>query len=70
MVRREIYAALGRLIGAYGLTIVVVEQDASLALRLVERVLLMQGGRIVRRGSAKEFRSSETLQDVYLGSAQ
>ena len=69
-VRREIYAALGRLIGAYGLTIVVVEQDASLALRLVERVLLMQGGRIVRRGSAKEFRSSETLQDVYLGSAQ
>jgi branched-chain amino acid transport system ATP-binding protein len=68
-VRRDIYAALHRLIGAYGLTIVVVEQDASLALRLVERVLLMQAGRIVRHGSADEFRSSETLQDVYLGSA-
>ena len=66
-VRREIYATLGRLIGADGLTIVVVEQDASLALRLVERVLLMQGGRVVGHGSAEEFRSSKTLQDVYLG---
>jgi len=44
-----------------------VEQDASLALRLVERVLLMQGGRVVGHGSAEEFRSSKTLQDVYLG---
>lgn len=68
-VRRDIYATLGRLIGTHHLTIVVVEQDASLALRLVQRVLLMQGGRIVRRGHADEFRGSAALHDVYLGAA-
>ena len=68
-VRRDIYGALGLLIGASGLTIALVEQDASLALRLVKRVLVMQGGRIVREGSSDAFRSSETLQHVYLGQA-
>jgi branched-chain amino acid transport system ATP-binding protein len=66
-VRRDIYATLRRLIGSSGLTIAVVEQDASLALGLVKRVLLMQGGRIVREGSAEALRSSESLQHAYLG---
>ncbi|MCC6947952.1 MAG: ABC transporter ATP-binding protein [Bradyrhizobiaceae bacterium] len=65
--RRDIYAALGQLVSSGGLTVVVVEQDASLALRLVKRVLLMQGGRIVRDGSVDAFRSSESLQRAYLG---
>ena len=68
-IRRDIYAALRHLIEIGGLTIVVVEQDASLALRLVKRVLLMQGGRIVGQDSATAFRSNEKLQDVYLGHA-
>ncbi len=66
-IRRDIYAALGSLIGARHLTIVLVEQDASLALRLVQRVLLMQGGRIVQRGHADGFRESAALRDVYFG---
>ena len=66
-IRRDIYAALGRLISAGELTVVLVEQDASLALQLVGRVLLMQGGRIVRESRADELRGSETLQHVYLG---
>ena len=68
-VRRDIYAVLGRLIAAGGFTVILVEQDASLALRLVGRVLLMQGGRIDREARPNEFLVSETLQQVYLGHA-
>ena len=66
-VRRDIYDALARLIAGEDLTVVLVEQDASLALRLVERVLVMQGGRIVREGTPDEFLRTERLQQAYLG---
>jgi branched-chain amino acid transport system ATP-binding protein len=68
-VRRDIYAVLGRLVDAGDFTVILVEQDASLALRLVGRVLLMQGGRVDREARPNEFRGSETLQRVYLGNA-
>ena len=68
-VRRDIYAVLGRLVDAGDFTVILVEQDASLALRLVGRVVLMQGGRVDREARPSEFLGSETLQQVYLGSA-
>ena len=68
-VRRDIYAVLGRLVDAGDFTVILVEQDASLALRLVGRVLLMQGGRVDREARPDEFLGSGTLQQVYLGSA-
>lgn len=68
-VRRDIYAVLGRLVDAGDFTVILVEQDASLALRLVGRVLLMQGGRVDREARPNEFLGSETLQQVYLGNA-
>jgi branched-chain amino acid transport system ATP-binding protein len=68
-VRRDIYAVLGRLVDAGDFTVILVEQDASLALRLVGRVLLMQGGRVDREARPNEFLGSGTLQQVYLGNA-
>ena len=68
-VRRDIYAVLGRLVDAGDFTVILVEQDASLALRLVGRVLLMQGGRVDREARPNEFFGSGTLQHVYLGNA-
>jgi branched-chain amino acid transport system ATP-binding protein len=68
-VRRDIYAALARLVGGRDLSVILVEQDASLALRLVERVLVMQGGQILREGPPAEFLSTETLQQAYLGTS-
>ena len=68
-VRRDIYDALARLIAGRELAVVLVEQDASLALRLVERVLVMQGGRVVRSGPPAAFLDSESLQRAYLGTA-
>jgi branched-chain amino acid transport system ATP-binding protein len=68
-VRRDIYAALSRLIAGEELAVVLVEQDASLALRLVERVLVLQGGRVVREGAPDEFLRTESLHEAYLGMA-
>jgi branched-chain amino acid transport system ATP-binding protein len=68
-VRRDIYEVLARLIASESLTVVLVEQDASLALRLVEHVLLMQGGRAVRQGRPAEFLRTESLRQAYLGVA-
>jgi branched-chain amino acid transport system ATP-binding protein len=68
-VRRDIYAVLGRLVDGGDFTVILVEQDASLALRLVGRVLLMQGGRVDREARPNEFLGSGTLQQVYLGNA-
>jgi branched-chain amino acid transport system ATP-binding protein len=69
-VRREIYDVIGRLVDGGDLTVVVVEQDASLALRLVQRVVVMQAGRIVREGPAAEFLAPDALEHAYLGSAR
>ena len=68
-VRRDIYDALARLIAAHELAVVLVEQDASLALRLVEHVLVMQGGRIVNSGAPTAFLDTDNLQAAYLGTA-
>jgi branched-chain amino acid transport system ATP-binding protein len=69
-VRREIYEVLSRLVHAGDLTVIVVEQDASLALRVVERVVVMQAGRVVREGPAKAFLVPEALEHAYLGEAR
>jgi branched-chain amino acid transport system ATP-binding protein len=68
-VRREIYAVLERLIRGGDLTVVLVEQDASLALRLVDRVAVMQAGCLVREGRRDEFALTDTLEQAYLGRA-
>jgi branched-chain amino acid transport system ATP-binding protein len=68
-VRRDIYAALARLTADGELTVILVEQDASLALRLVERVLVMQGGVLAREGTPAEFLRTDSLQQAYLGAS-
>jgi ABC-type branched-subunit amino acid transport system ATPase component len=49
--------------------VILVEQDASLALRLVERVLVMQGGVLAREGTPAEFLRTDSLQQAYLGAS-
>jgi len=62
----EIFAALDRL-RAEGVTILLVEQDARLALRHAERGYVMQTGRVVLGGPAADLLADETVQTIYLG---
>ena len=62
----EIEDAIRRL-AASGLTIVIAEQNASMALRVAHRGHILQGGTISLAGSAKELAASTEVQKLYLG---
>ncbi|MEO0409960.1 MAG: ATP-binding cassette domain-containing protein, partial [Cyanobacteria bacterium P01_A01_bin.135] len=59
----ETLAALRR----EGLTILLVDQMASLALAIADRAYLLETGRIVRSGRAAELRDDPMISQVYLG---
>ena len=50
-----------------GLSILLVEQNAALALQLVDHVHVMSKGRVVYSGAPKELWADETVKSRYLG---
>jgi branched-chain amino acid transport system ATP-binding protein len=50
-----------------GAAVLLVEQDAGMALSLVDRAYLLRSGRIISEGAAAELRSSGLLIETYLG---
>jgi len=50
-----------------GTTILLVEQNARLALQIADRGYVMQTGEIVLQGSAESLRNNEMVQKSYLG---
>lgn len=50
-----------------GLTILLVDQMASLALAIADRAYLLETGQIVRSGTARELRDDPTIAESYLG---
>jgi branched-chain amino acid transport system ATP-binding protein len=65
---QEIFAIL-RTIHADGVTIVLVEQNARMALSVADRALVMERGRFVLDGSAAEVAADPDVQEFYLGIA-
>jgi branched-chain amino acid transport system ATP-binding protein len=52
-----------------GLTVVLVEQNARLALRAADRAYLIEIGKIVKQGTGTELADDPQLADIYLGSS-
>ena len=52
-----------------GTTILLVEQNARLALQIAQRAAILESGRIVLQGTADELVHNEDVRDVYLGVA-
>jgi branched-chain amino acid transport system ATP-binding protein len=50
-----------------GKTILLVEQNAHMALKVADRAYVMEIGQIVAEGSAKEIRQSPVVREAYLG---
>ena len=50
-----------------GTTVLMVEQNARLALRMADRGYVMEAGRIVLAGSARELLSNDHVRAAYLG---
>lgn len=63
---QEIFAII-RSINAQGTTILLVEQNAHMALSVAHRAYVLETGRIVHSGTAKELAADEKVKSAYLG---
>ena len=58
----DLLLALGREI-----TLIVIEHDMDVALRVAERVTMMHEGRVIVEGTPDEIRANELVHELYLG---
>jgi branched-chain amino acid transport system ATP-binding protein len=63
----QVFSALGQLRGL-GVTVLVVEQNASLALELADRAYVLERGRVTIAGTSEQLRRDGRVQASYLGS--
>ncbi len=50
------------------ITLIVIEHDMDVALRVAERVTMMHDGRVIVEGTPAEIRANQLVHDLYLGS--
>jgi branched-chain amino acid transport system ATP-binding protein len=62
----EIFKVLDQL-RARGVTLLLVEQDARLALKHADRGYVLQTGRVVLKGTSADLLADETVKTIYLG---
>jgi branched-chain amino acid transport system ATP-binding protein len=67
LVVREMFEIFRRLNREQGTSILLVEQNASIALELADHAYLIETGRIVFAGSSADIRNDEQLRRSYLG---
>jgi branched-chain amino acid transport system ATP-binding protein len=67
LVVREIFAALERMKDEDGLAVLVVEQNARIALRAAQHAYVLEVGRVVVEGASDELRQNESVRRSYLG---
>lgn len=66
---REVARIIAR-INRQGVTVVLIEQNARMALRLAHRAYVVELGSIVIQGNAKELASDERVKRAYLGTTE
>jgi branched-chain amino acid transport system ATP-binding protein len=67
LIVRDLFAILAKINREDKVTILVVEQNAQLALELAEKAFVIETGRIVMSGNAKEIANNEDIRKSYLG---
>jgi branched-chain amino acid transport system ATP-binding protein len=67
LITQEVFDVLRRLNAEDGLSVLLVEQNANLALRLASRVYLLETGSVVASGSAAEISADDSIRKAYLG---
>ena len=67
LVTRELFAQLGDLNRNHGMTVLVVEQNANLALDIGHWGYVLEAGRIAVQGDARQLHDDEAVRKAYLG---
>jgi branched-chain amino acid transport system ATP-binding protein len=68
LVVETIFRTMKRLNAAEGLSILVAEQNSTVALRYADRAAVLEGGRTVLAGAAADLRARADIKALYLGS--
>jgi branched-chain amino acid transport system ATP-binding protein len=48
-------------------TLILIEHDMDVALRVADRVTMMHDGAVIVEGTPAEIRANQTVHDLYLG---
>ena len=67
MLVKEVFDIIRKLNKELGITILLVEQNAKLALNLSSRSYIMENGKIVMEGKSVELIENEDVKEFYLG---
>lgn len=67
LVTQELFGVLKTLNQDEGLSVLLVEQNANLALKVAHRVYLLETGQVVASGSAESIAGDERIRKAYLG---
>jgi branched-chain amino acid transport system ATP-binding protein len=64
---KEVFGIIERLNKDLGITILLVEQNARMALRAASYGYIMENGKVVLDGTAEQLESNEDVKEFYLG---
>jgi branched-chain amino acid transport system ATP-binding protein len=67
IVVNQIFEALARMKSDDGMSVLVVEQNANLALEYAARAYLLEVGKVVVEGTSDQLRANESVRKSYLG---
>ena len=67
LIVRDIFQIMRRINQEQKVSILLVEQNASLALDIADTVYLMETGRMVLSGTSQEIRNNDAVRRIYLG---
>lgn len=64
---KEVFSIVQQINKDLGVTILLVEQNARMALQAATRGYIMENGKVVLDGTAEELRNNEDVKEFYLG---
>ncbi len=67
---REVRSIILSVRSQFGAAVLLVEQNATLALAVADRGYIMQNGRIVAEGAIEDLRTLDLVRETYLGNRQ
>jgi branched-chain amino acid transport system ATP-binding protein len=67
IVTRELFKVLGEICDEQGMTVLLVEQNAGLALDFADHAYVLESGRIALSGEAEEIKGDDSVRRSYLG---
>jgi len=67
LVVKEIFQIIKRINEEHETTIILVEQNANMALQIAHYGYVMENGKIVMEGKAEELRENPDVREFYLG---